>query len=367
MFWKTINAYEAGLVFKNGAYKRMITEGRQFISPLEEVTRYDMQRPFVPPVSLDILLKDEQLANALEVVQVKDSEMALVFENDVFTGVLMPGRYAYWKGIVERKFIIADLNANEIPASIDSMLLSRRELVMYVRVFIVESYEKGLLFINNKFGRMLEPGAYYFWKNATPITVMKADTRLLQLEVSGQEILTKDKANLRLNFVAQYKVLDVMKALLENKDYEKQLYIGMQLAFREYISNLGFDELLEKKEVVSAYVLNAVAAKAAALGVELVSCGIRDIILPGEVKEIMNQVLVAEKKAQANTIMRREETASTRSLLNTAKLMEENQMLFKLKEMEYVEKIAEKINNISLSGGSMIVDQLKDIFVPAGK
>jgi hypothetical protein len=77
----------------------------------------------------------------------------------------------------------------------------------------------------------------------------------------------------------------------------------------------------------------------------------------------MNQVLIAEKRAQANLITRREETASARSLLNTAKLMEENAMLYKLKEMEYVEKIAEKINNISLSGSGQIVDQLKQIFV----
>ena len=73
-------------------------------------------------------------------------------------------------------------------------------------------------------------------------------------------------------------------------------------------------------------------------------------------------VSIAEKKAQANTIMRREETASTRSLLNTAKLMEENTMLFKLKEMEYVEKIADKINTISLSGGGQMIDQLRQIF-----
>ena len=105
-----------------------------------------------------------------------------------------------------------------------------------------------------------------------------------------------------------------------------------------------------------------ISEKAEALGLMLYDHGIKDIILPGEVREIMNQVLIAEKKAQANVITRREETASTRSLLNTAKLMEDNQMLFKLKEMEYVEKIAERINNISLSGGKQVVDQLKDIF-----
>lgn len=95
----------------------------------------------------------------------------------------------------------------------------------------------------------------------------------------------------------------------------------------------------------------------------MLDCGVKDIVLPGDIKDIMNQVLIAEKKAQANLITRREETASTRSLLNTAKLMEDNAMLYKLKEMEYVEKIAEKINNISLSGSGQIVDQLKQIFV----
>ena len=126
----------------------------------------------------------------------------------------------------------------------------------------------------------------------------------------------------------------------------------------------SFDELLDKKESIAPFVLQQVKEKAAALGVAVNGFGIRDIILPGDVKEIMNQVLVAEKKAQANTIMRREETASTRSLLNTARLMEDNAMLWKLKEMEYVEKIADKINSISVGGNGKLLEQLKDIFAP---
>ena len=76
----------------------------------------------------------------------------------------------------------------------------------------------------------------------------------------------------------------------------------------------------------------------------------------------MNQVLMAQKQAQANVITRREETASTRSLLNTAKLMEDNEMLFALKEMEYVEKIADKIGQITVAGNGGVVKQLKEIF-----
>ena len=137
----------------------------------------------------------------------------------------------------------------------------------------------------------------------------------------------------------------------------------MQLALRECIGLMTFDELMESKEKIAEMVMAITLDKVENLGVKLTNCGVKDIVLPGDVKEIMNQVLVAEKRAQANIITRREETASTRSLLNTAKLMEDNNMLYKLKEMEYVEKIAEKINNISLSGSGQIVDQLKQIFV----
>jgi regulator of protease activity HflC (stomatin/prohibitin superfamily) len=185
-----------------------------------------------------------------------------------------------------------------------------------------------------------------------------------QIEINGQEILTKDKAALRINGYAQYKVTDIEKALLHNKEYERQLYVAFQLALREYVGSLAFDELLEKKETIVPFILQSVKKAAENLGVEVNSFGIRDIILPGDVKEIMNQVLVAEKKAQANIIMRREETAGTRSMLNTAKLMEDNAMLWKLKEMEYVEKIADKISNITVSGNGMLIEQLKQIFVP---
>jgi regulator of protease activity HflC (stomatin/prohibitin superfamily) len=362
MLYTKIKAYNVGLVFENGAYKRMITEGSNWLGWSENVEIYDMTKIFVAPCSLNILLKDEAFVKAIELVDVKDNEIALQFENGVFKNVMTSGRYVYWKGILDMKFIVADLNTIDISSEIEAGLLARKELLNYLRVYSVESYEKGLLFLNGKFEKALDSGVYFYWKNTIAITVLKADMRQVQMEIAGQEILTKDKAALRLNFFARYKVVEIVKALVENKEFDKQLYGLLQLALREYVGSMGLDELLEKREQVSSYVIEVVAEKARALGVELSGCGIRDIILPGEMKEIMNQVLIAEKKAQANTITRREETASTRSLLNTAKLMEENQMLFKLKEMEYVEKIAEKINSISLSGGSQVVDQLKQIF-----
>jgi regulator of protease activity HflC (stomatin/prohibitin superfamily) len=362
-----INTWKKGLVFRNGNYVKLLNEGAYWLLPFADVKEYDMAKPFYSPVNLNILLKDENFRAEVQVIEVKNNEIALQYENELFAEVLTPGRYVFWKGLVNYKFIVVNLNEVDIDVGIDRSLLSRKELASYVRSYTVEPYEKAVMYVDGKYSKIVEPGTYYFWKNSTSIVITRADLRTMQMEIAGQEILTKDKAALRISFYVQYLVSDIVKAVVKNKDYDKQLYVLMQLALREFVGSFTLDELLEKKENVSACVMESVSEKAGALGVELKSSGIRDIILPGDMKDIMNQVLVAEKKAQANTIMRREETASTRSLLNTAKLMEDNAMLFKLKEMEYVEKIAEKINNISLSGGSQLVDQLKQIFVPEKK
>jgi hypothetical protein len=358
-----VNAYQLALVFKRGVYQRMLKEGNYWLWN-ENAYSYDLTKPFIAPIELNILLKDEQLAEALHVVEVKDNEIVLQYENGLLKQVLTAGRYTFWKGVINYEFVKADISKIEITENIDRDTLLNRMVISYIRSYVVESYEKGLLFINGKYERVLESGIYFYWKNSIAIIVTKVDMRQQQLEINGQEILTKDKAALRINAWAQYKVADIEKALLQNAAYDKQLYVAFQLALREYIAGYSFDELLEKKDGLAAFIQQQVKEKAEVLGIEVNSFGIRDIILPGDVKEIMNQVLIAEKKAQANTIMRREETASTRSLLNTAKLMEENAMLWKLKEMEYVEKIADKISNISVQGNGVLIEQLKQIFVP---
>lgn len=359
----TINTNSVGLVYKKEELKNVLTAGNYWLGFGESMEVYDMSKTFIASKELDVLLLNKDFENLVTVVEVKDNEIVLVYQNNNFKQVLTAGKYAFWIGLNKYSFLTADLSKYEITEAIHKNTLEKSQLQPFIKAFKVETYETGLMIVDGKFEKVLEPGNYIYWKNSTIIQVLKTDMRQLNMEIIGQEILTKDKAQLRINFSIQYKVMDALKALLENKEFDKQLYVIIQLGLREFIGKMTFDELMENKEKISENVLNISAEKAETLGVKLLSCGVKDIILPGDIKEIMNQVLIAEKRAQANLITRREETASTRSLLNTAKLMEDNAMLYKLKEMEYVEKIAEKINNISLSGSGQIVDQLKQIFV----
>ncbi len=362
MYRERIHEGTVGLVFKNGNYTRVITAGKHWIKFSEQVLRCDLSQAFSAPKALEILLKDEVLAAMLTLIDVKDNEIVLVYENNNFKRILTAGRYAFWNSLIDYKFVTADLSKIEITEDISKALYSNMQLRQYIRTFEVAAFEKAIMIVNDTFVKILEHGTYHFWKNEQTIKIAKADMRQLQLEVAGQELLTKDKATVRINFYAQYQVTDIETALMQNKDYEKQLYTILQLALRAFVGAYTLDELLEQKETIAEAVLKNVKTQATKLGVNVLHAGVRDVILPGNMKDIMNQVLMAHKKAQANVVTRREETASTRSLLNTAKLMEDNSMLFKLKEMEYVEKIADKIGEITVAGNGNVIEQLKDIF-----
>ncbi len=291
-----VNAWQVALVFKDGVYKYMLKEGTYWFWKNEMVLLYDVTKPFTAPVELNILLQDAELAEALLVVEVKDNEIALQYENGFLKNVLTAGRYTYWKTVINYEFVKADTSKIEITEPIDRATLQSKLVAPYVRSISVESYEKAVLLVDGKYAQMLQPGVYYFWRNSITVLMSRVDLRVQQLEINGQEILTKDKAALRMNAWAQYKVDDVEKAILKNKEYDKQLYVAFQLALREYVAGYSFDELLEKKDSIGPFVLEKVKEKAMALGVEVSYFGIRDIVLPGDVKEIMNQVLVAEKK-----------------------------------------------------------------------
>jgi len=177
------------------------------------------------------------------------------------------------------------------------------------------------------------------------------DLRLQAMEVSGQEILTKDKVSLRANLSATYQVTDPVKARSSLKDFKDFVYRELQFGLRQAIGTRTLDALLGGKGELDRVVYEHVSAKVAAHGVEVRSVGIKDLILPGEMKDILNQVVQAEKIAQANVIRRREETSATRSLLNTAKLMDDNPTLKRLKELEVLEKVSEKVDRLTVFGG----------------
>lgn len=359
-----ISENEKGLLFKNGKFVKLLDAGKYRLFGDSVVERRPMDELYgelLPSgCSLETLLRNQEIARQTDVVDVGEQEIALHFVDGRFVQALKKGKYAFWS--VERKheFQIVSIANPEVGGSVPGYIMEQMDSCLYTKV-AVASHQRARLYFNKHFERVLEPGTYYFWKNGVEVDVGYVDTRLTQMNITGQEILTQDKVSLRINFVCSYRITDCVKVLTEIDDYAEQLHVTAQLAMREYVGKHKLDEILEGKDQVSEHIIARLKEKAPALFVEVLDGGVKDIILPGEIRDIMNTVLAAEKRAQASVITRREEVASTRSLLNTARLMEENQTLYRLKELEYIERICANVGNINLNGTGDMLAQLGDI------
>lgn len=359
-----IKESERGFLFKDGVFEKMLTPGKYrfwdssaFEKGRSEVRRVqltDQLTKVFTPAELAACKRDAEFAAQTVSQEVPDGCIAIHRVDGLLAEVLPAGKYLFWNITEKHDFELYDMTEPDVPEEIPAMLCDKLRAKGFMKSFEVGESQQGLLLMNGKFERMLEPGRYYFWNNAVNVQVRIAETRQQELSLNGQEILTKDKVGVRLNFVCSYRVTDCLKAFREINDYEAQFYTAVQLAVREHIAGLPLDELLLQRDVIGEELLKKIRPKAEALYIEVYEAGIRDIILPGDVREIMNTVLLAEKRAQANVITRREEIASTRSLLNTAKLMDENKTLYKLKELEYLERICENVGSLSVSGGDLL-------------
>lgn len=214
----------------------------------------------------------------------------------------------------------------------------------------VPEHHQGLVYIDNVQQPPLTQGRYHYWLVNQTVGSQVADLRLQTCEVSGQELLTEDKVTVRANVVCNYRITDAPKWFAQHQSPEEYLYRELQFAIRALIGSKSMDTLLADKQGLDTELTALIRAKVP-LGAEIDSAGVKDIILPGEIRSILTRVVEAEKSAQANNIRRREETAATRSLLNTARVMEENPTALRLKELETLEKVTEKIDKISVYGG----------------
>lgn len=362
-----IKENERGLLFKKCKFERILEPGEYFFwSNNADVKKVPLKEPLnclSPDVDINVLLKNKNIAEQTDVCEVKDGQIGFHFVDGVFRHAILPNsnKYLYWNVEHENKFIVMDTSNPETAEDLPKYMFKANKIpCSYYREIIVQENEKAAVFYNGKFEKLLDPGTYYFWVcGGISVTYRIFDMRLLNISINGQEVLTRDKVTIRINLTVNYKIKDCIKMYNETENCSEQIHILAQLALRDFVGRYNLDEILMSKNEMSEFVLKRLKENQDKLYIEIMEAGVKDIILPGEIRDIMNTVLVAEKRAQANVITRREEVASTRSLLNTAKLMEENKTLYKLKELEYIERICENIESINIGGGDILTQLTK--------
>lgn len=355
---------ERGLLFRKNSFQRVLEPGHyrfyDFLGALHTEIYDTTQTEFKHKLGRFLVTTyADKVKRFIDAVDIKDHEVGLVYQEGKLVDIIKPGSFRlYWKVAVSTEVKVIDISENY---TIDSALLAviarNKDSNVYKAgikaVFYIEVPDShvGLLLVNGKLEKQLKPGSYGYWRFNRNIEVKRLDCRLQNMEVSGQEILTKDRVSLRINLSASYRIVDTEKAVTLLGNFTDFLYRELQLALRETVGTRSLDDLLADKSALNGELESAIKLRALEYGLQVQDIGVKDIILPGDMKAILNKVVEAQKTAEANLIRRREETQAMRSLHNTAKMMENNPVLMRLKELEALEQVTQHIDKITVYGG----------------
>ena len=227
----------------------------------------------------------------------------------------------------------------------------------------IKDTHRGALYEDGVFKDILGPGRHdlrsgYFSHVRREVALV--DIRNRSLTIKGQEILTADKVAVHVTILVNFRVVDVKAALHNVESYAERIYEDVQLSARRFLAVKTLDEILKDRNEVSAAVRADVREIAAAYGVEISRADVKDLVFPGNLRDIMNRVLETErrseamlieatKRAEADLITARgaREANDTRAAsdLALAGQLAAHPVLMRLKELETLQKIAEKPGN----------------------
>jgi len=164
-------------------------------------------------------------------------------------------------------------------------------------------YEDGVM------TRLLGPGYYevpsswnYLFRRKPVFEIVLVDVRERDLTIKGQEILTADKVAIRVSIIVQFKVSDPVAALHQVSNHDERLYSDVQLAARRSLASMALEQILTNRNQLSEDILREVKGSAATYGVTILRADVKDLVFPGNLQEIMNKVLAAERLSEAQLV-----------------------------------------------------------------
>jgi len=352
----TVKDGERGLLMRNGRLERVLAPGRhRILDPLRELTVevLEVVRAEFPAARYAVLkaARPDLAAELFIAVETHAGEVAIVSLDGRPTHLVTPWQTrVFWK--VATAVTVERIDTTASPkVEPRHLVMIDRSRISVLSETVVENHEAGLLHVEGRFVERLSPGRHAFWTVDRKVEVKRLDLRPQAVEITAQEMLTRDRIALRVTLTLLRRIDDPERAQAAAVDVDGWLYRLVQFAIREAVAARSLDEVLAARGALDAELRGYVRERVNEAGIEVIELGVKDVILPGEIRVLVNKVVEAERTAKANLIRRQEETAATRSLLNTARLMEENPLLLRLKELESLERLVEKVGRIDLHAG----------------
>ena len=352
-----VNSNQRVIVLENGVPTQWLAPGRHYVFSWGR----KVQTRVFNAGEILATLSDAELAVVasadVRVLDLHEFERAVVKIAGRAAKWLGEGRHLVWTFGEPTEIEILDVSG--VNAPILSRATTSVASPLDYRVHTVPEGCVGLRYVDGRLDVELAAGKFAVWTVSHAVMFANIDMRERVLAITGQEVMTKDRVSLRLNVSAEIRVANATRLATTAKDADAAVYLAVQMAARELVASRSLDELLRDRDTVTQLLDDNVRARAATVGLEVLRVGLKDIVLPGEMKLLLNRVIEARKEAEANVILRREEVAATKAMAQTAELLAEHPVLMRLKELEAYKDLAASVGDVHVMIGDGKIPSLQ--------
>ncbi len=211
-------------------------------------------------------------------------------------------------------------------------------LIVVPGIRIVNQYERGVVLRLGKFSRMLNPGFRVIIPYIDHMT--KVDVRTTPMDIPKQEVITRDNVTVNVDAIVYFRVIDAPKAVLETTNYAYATSTFAQTALRDVTGNFDLDEILSKRDEISARIREIVDVQTDKWGIDIENVKLQNIELPSDMKRAMAKQAEAERERRAAIISAEGEKAAAAAVAEAASMLAQTPGGLNIRTLQTLEKIS---------------------------
>jgi regulator of protease activity HflC (stomatin/prohibitin superfamily) len=215
--------------------------------------------------------------------------------------------------IVSLVFVVLALITYPDPAAFVCGLLAVVSLFpLPATLAINKEWEEAIILRFGKFQRLVGPGFFFKWPYVE--TFLKRDKRITTLDISRQEVMTKDNISVTVDAVVFAKIVNTKDSLVNIKNVWDSVMKHAQTTMRDVVGEIELDELLARRDEVANKIANIVDRETADWGVDITSVNLQTVELPEDMKRVIARQAEAEREKRAVIIKSEGELTAAENL-----------------------------------------------------
>ena len=207
---------------------------------------------------------------------------------------------------------------------------------------ILREYERGVIFRLGKLQGAKGPGLIFL----IPVVdkLVRMDLRVVTIDVSKQEVMTRDNVPATVDAVVYFRVVDPNAAVVKVENFWKATSLIAQTTLRSVLGQASLDDLLSQRDIINQKLQEIIDRQTEPWGIKVTAVEIKDVALPDSRKRAMAKQAEAERERRAKITNAEGEFQAAEKMVQAAALIAKEPIALQLRYLQTMREMASEHN-----------------------